>query len=279
MTIGIVTDTTCDIPAALVAEHNIVVVPAYVNMGEESYLDGVELSREEFYTRLPGCNPPPTTAAPSPGQFQQAYEQLAARGVTEILSIHLSSTLSNLYAAAQMAAQAIENVKVLAIDARQASMGLGFTVLAAARAAAAGRTLPDVAEMLKGLIQRTHLVAVIDTLEFLRRSGRLNSLQAGLGSLLQVKPIVKLHDGVILTERVRTRGQAMQRLLALLHERLPVENLAVMHVRARDRAEELLAEVRHLLPAGEIPIIEAAPAIAVHVGPGALGFVSVSAEQ
>ncbi|MBL8057865.1 MAG: DegV family protein [Anaerolineales bacterium] len=279
MTIGIVTDTTCDIPATLVAEHNIVVVPAYVNMGEESYLDGVELSREEFYTRLPGCNPPPTTAAPSPGQFQQAYEQLAARGVTEILSIHLSSTLSNLYAAAQMAAQAIENVKVLAIDARQASMGLGFTVLAAARAAAAGRTLPDVAEMLKGLIQRTHLVAVIDTLEFLRRSGRLNSLQAGLGSLLQVKPIVKLHDGVILTERVRTRGQAMQRLLALLHERLPVENLAVMHVRARDRAEELLAEVRHLLPAGEIPIIEAAPAIAVHVGPGALGFVSVSAEQ
>jgi DegV family protein with EDD domain len=158
-------------------------------------------------------------------------------------------------------------------------MGLGFSVLAAARAAAAGRPLADIAAMLKGLIQRTHLFAVIDTLEFLRRSGRLNYLQAGLGSLLQIKPILKLHDGQIITERVRTRGQAMQRLLNLLHERLPVENLAVMHVRARDRAEELLAEVRHLLPAGDIPIIEAAPAIGVHVGPGALGFVCVTAEQ
>ena len=279
MTIGIVTDSTCDIPADLVTKHEIVVVPAYVNMSEGSYLDGVELPREEFYTRLPDCNPPPTTAAPSPGQFQQAYEQLAARGVTEVLSIHLSSTLSNLYAAAQMAAQAMETVKVLTVDARQASMGLGFTVLAAARAAAAGQSLAGIADMLKGLIQRTHLLAVIDTLEFLKRSGRLNFLEAGLGSLLQIKPILKLHDGQIITERVRTRGQAMQRLLTLLHERLPVEQLAVMHVRARDRAEELLAEVRHLLPLGEIRVIEAAPAIAVHVGPGALGFVCVTAER
>lgn len=279
MTIRVVTDSTCDLPPELVAEHQITVVPAYVNLGDESLRDGVDISREAFYQRLPQCSPPPTTAAPSPGQFMQAYERLAEQGVKEIISVHLSSTLSNLHAAAQMAAEAMEHVRVRVIDARQASMGVGFAALAAARAAAAGQSLPEIAERVKSVVQRTRLFAVIDTLEFLRRSGRLNFLEAGLGGLLQIKPILKLHDGVIATERVRTRGQALQRLIGLLHEQLPVEQIAVAHTAARERAEELLAEVRHLLPAGEIPIVEATPAIGVHVGTGALGFICVSAER
>lgn len=279
MPIKIVTDSTCDLPAPLVAEYDITVVPAYVNVGETSYLDGVELSRAEFYEQLPDLHPHPTTAAPGPGQFQLVYDTLAAQGATEILSLHLSSTLSSLFAGVQMAARATYTVRVLAFDARQASMGLGFAVLAAARAVAEGRVLREVVESLKSLIACTHLVAAVDTLEFLRRSGRLNYLQAGLGSLLQVKPILKLHDGALTTERVRTRGQAVRRLMELLCERLPVQHVAMVHTHARERAEEFLTEVRQLLPAGDVPIVEATPAIGAHIGPGALGFVCVSAHD
>ena len=279
MPIKIVTDSTCDLPEALVAAYDITVVPAYVNVGETSYLDGVELSRAEFYERLPDFHPLPTTAAPGPGQFQLVYDTLAAQGATEILSIHLSSTLSSLFAGVQMAAQATPTVPVFAFDARQASMGLGFTVLAAARAVAEGCALREIVEALKSLVARTHLIAVVDTLEFLRRSGRLSYLQAGLGSLLQIKPILKLHDGALTTERVRTRAQAVRRLMELLCDRLPVQHLAMVHTRARERAEEFLSEVRHLLPPGDIPIVEATPAIGAHVGPGALGFVCVSAND
>lgn len=279
MTIRIVTDSTCDLAPALVAEHAITVVPAYVNLDDDSLLDGVEITREAFYQRMLQCKRPPTTAAPSPGQFMQAYERLADEGVDEIVSVHLSSTLSNLHAAAQMAAEAMERVRVHVIDARQASMGVGFAALTAARAAAAGASLAEVVARVKGVVQRTHLFAVIDRLDFLSRSGRLNFLEAGLGGLLQIKPILKLHDGLIATERVRTRGQAVQRLIALLHEQLPIEHIAVAHTAARERAEELLAEVRHLLPAGDVPVVEATPAIGVHVGTGALGFICVSAER
>ncbi|MBP7693652.1 MAG: DegV family protein [Anaerolineales bacterium] len=279
MSIRVVTDSTCDLPADLVAEHQITVVPAYVNFGAESLRDGVDITREAFYQRLAAAQPPPTTAAPSPGQFQQAYEHLADQGVTEIISVHLAGTLSNLFAAAQMAAAATERVRVIAVDARQVSLGVGFAALTAARAAAAGHRLADIADMLKHLAQRTRLFAVIDTLTFLRRSGRLNFLEAGLGSLLQIKPILTVHDGQITTERVRTRNQAIQRLVGLLHDQLPVEQMAVLHTAARARAEEFLTEVRHLLPAGPIPVVEATPAIGVHVGPGALGFVCVAAER
>lgn len=279
MSIRIVTDSTCDLPPEFVAEHHITVVPAYVNFQTESLRDGVDISREAFYQRLPSSNPPPSTAAPSPGQFQEAYERLADEGATGIISVHLSSTLSNLYAAAQLAAAATERVRVIAVDARQVSMGTGFVALAAAHAAAAGRALPEIAELLRNLAQRVRVFAVIDTLEYLRRSGRVNSLTAGLSSLLQIKLVLKIEDGQITTERVRTRGQAMQRLVDMLREQLPTDQIAVLHTAARERAEEWLAEVRHLLPAGEIPVVEATPAIGVHVGPGAVGFACVPGGQ
>jgi DegV family protein with EDD domain len=280
MSIKIVTDSTCDLPDALVAEHGITVVPAYINIAGRGYLDGVELSRADFYTQLPGYNPPPTTAAPSPEQFHAAYQQLAATGATEIISIHLSGTLSSLIKSAKMAAQEMRAARVTVFDAQQASMGTGFLALAAARLAEAGHTAAEIAARLADLVPRIYLFAALDTLEFLRRSGRLNTVQAGLGALLQIKPILKLHEGVLLSERVRTRAQSVQRLIELLREIAPLEQLAVLHTQAVERAEGIREQIKALWPLGQPPLIlTATPAIGSHVGPGAVGFVAVAAKK
>lgn len=279
MTIRVVTDSTCDLPEATRAAHDITVIPLFINIGPQSYRDGVDLSRQEFYRQLPHYPHHPTTAAPSLGMFRETYERLADEGATEVLSIHISSSLSSTVDAARLAAQQTDAVRVTVFDSRQLSMGTGFLVEMAARIAAEGRTLGEILAALDAQIARTFTAAMLDTMEYLRRSGRVNGAVAGLGNLLQIKPLLKMYEGVAGSERVRTRDQAFKRLVALVAERAPLEKLAIVHTHAAEAAEALRQQIAHLLPGGDIPSMDVTPVLGVHLGPGAVGFSSVSAGQ
>ena len=279
MPVRIVTDSTCDLPASMIAEYGITVIPLYINLGATGFLDGVELSRQEFYERLPDYDPPPTTAAPGTEMFRRAFDQLAAEGATEILSMHISPSLSATLSVAQMAAQETQTVPVTAFDSGQLSLGLGFIVLTAAEAAAEGRTLKEITDMLPETISRTHVVAALETLEYLRRSGRMNRAVASLGNLLQVKPLLKMHDGNPTAERVRTNRGATKRLIQILSELAPLERAALVHANAPDRAEALRQQAKHLLPEGAVPSVEITPVLGANLGPGAVGFACVTARK
>jgi DegV family protein with EDD domain len=279
MTIRIATDSTCDLPPEAIREHGITVIPILIQVGSQEYRDGIDLSRAQFYDRLPGLKPPPTTAAPGIHVFQQAYEQLAAEGATEVLSIHISQKLSATIDVARQAAMETTAIPVTVFDSRQLSLGTGFQVQSAARAASAGRSMSEILAQLEGQIARTHVFAALDTLEYMRRGGRMNGAIAALGSLLQVKPILKMYEGDPTAERVRTRARAMRRLKKLLAAHAPLEQVALLHSGAEARARELLEEVRDLLPPGQIWTHEINPVLGAHIGPGVIGFACVSAQK
>lgn len=277
MTIRIVTDSTCDLPDALVAEHGISVVPLYINMGNESLLDGVEISREGFYARLPDLDPAPTTAVPSPQMFSRIFERLANEGATGIVSIHISESLSGTVNVARLAAKDTLSVPVSVVDSRTLSMGIGFLALTAARAAATGQSLDQVVAAVEEQASRTHVFAALDTLEFLRRSGRMNRFMSTLGGWLKLKPLLKMSDGTASAERIRTTSQATHRLLVLLTARAPLENVAIVHTHAPARAAELLERAGTLLPEEGVISVDITPVFGVHLGPGAAGFACVTA--
>jgi len=278
MTIRIVTDSSCDLPQEIIQEHRITVIPLFINVGDKSYLDGVDLSHQEFYERLPGFKPTPKTAAPGPDVFRKAFEQLAAEGATEILSIHISTKLSVIVDIARTAAKETTHLPVTVFDSRQLSLGNGFQVMAAARAGAEGGSLSEILSMLEEQIRRTHVFAALDTLEYLKRSGRMNFAISAFGTLLQIKPFMKMFNGEPTAERVRTRKGAMKRLVELLKEYGPYEKVALLHSQAAQRAQVLLQEVRDLLPEGEIWVEEITPVLGAHIGSGVIGFACISKE-
>ncbi len=190
MTIRIVTDSTCDLPEEIAAQHGITIVPLYINFGGESYLDRIDLSREVFYARLPDCDPPPTTAMPGPQMFLEAYERLADEGATEILSVHISRSLSAVVDTAHLAAREA-STPVTVFDSGTLSLGTGFLVWAAAEAAAQGYSMDEIVALMKEQSQRTHVFAALDTLEFLRRSGRMNRVMAALGGVKKQLPFLR----------------------------------------------------------------------------------------
>jgi DegV family protein with EDD domain len=275
MAIKIVTDSTCDLPESVIAKYDITVIPMYINIGGRSLRDGLEISREEFYRQLPGHDPPPTTATPGQDVFIHSYQQLADRGATEILSLHISNRLSSLVNIARLAAQEVESVPVTVIDAQQLSLGTGFLVETAALAAVEGRPKDEIINLLEEQIKRTYVFAALDTLEFLRRSGRLNGVMAGIGSLLKVKPILHMHAGEPTSQRVRTGERALAYLVEKMHQLEPFERVALVHTDAPERAESLRQSVLSLLPEEEILSVDITPVIGAHIGPGAAGFAVI----
>lgn len=278
MSIRIVTDSTCDLPQAVVDEYRITVVPVYVNVDGRSLLDGVELSRGEFYEQLPQYRSPPRTSAPGPGTFTDLYERLAAEGADAILSIHVSSAISNMYNVACLGAEAAAAVPVTVLDSQQLTLGTGLVVLEAARAVSGGHSVEEIVDLLEDLVPRVYSFAALDTLEFLRRSGRVTWVRAGLGTLLRIKPLLRMHEGQMTLEPVRTRRRAVQRLVEMVSGLGPLQHLSVVHTHVPERAAELRKRVRHLFPSGEAAFCEeVTPAIGAHVGPGAVGLVAVAA--
>ena len=275
MSVRIVTDSSCDLPEEIIARYGISVVPLYINIGSESYTDGVELSRQDFYENLSGYARHPTTSVPGQGKFREAYDRLAKEGVTEILSIHISINLSAVLNSARLGAQQAA-VPVTVFDSGQLTLGTGLQVLAAAKAATADASMEQIVALIEDQGARTHSFAALDTVEFLRRSGRLNRFQWGLASVLSIKPLLKMHRGEMDLEQVRTRRQSIERLIGLVSDLGPLEQLALVHTNAPDRAEALHRQAIHLFPAGkQVLSAEVTPVIGAHVGPGAVGFVAV----
>ncbi len=279
MTIKIVTDSTCDLPAQLVEELGISVVPLFINIGDEGYLDGVEISRTEFYSNLPTYPKHPTTGTPGLKTFLDLYDSLAGDGATEILSIHISQSLSGTVNVAKAAAQEFKKIPVTVVDSGQLSLGTGFQVELAARMAAGGKSNSEILSALEDLRSRTFVTAGLSTLEFLKRSGRMNRFMHGLGSLLHIKPILTMNNGQPGSDRVRTSIRAEKRLVKLLEEHLPIERFALLHTNAQAKAEEFVEKIKDLLPEGEILSMDITPVIGVHIGPGAFGYAVVTKRQ
>jgi DegV family protein with EDD domain len=277
MTIRIATDSTCDLPPEAIAEHRIEVIPMYINFREQSFRDGVDLTRREFYERLPGAHPLPTTAVPGPQVFQRTYQRLAQEGASEVLSIHIASSLSAAAESARAAAGATTEVPVTVLDSRQLSLGMGFLVEKAAREVARGRSMSEILAALEEQIRRTHVFAALDTLEYLRRSGRMSRALAGIGNVLRIKPILRMYDGISTVVKVRTKAAAERRLIDWLTKLSPLKRVALVHAHAPKMAANLLDKVAHLIPSGAVPSAEITPVIGTHVGPGAVGFACLSA--
>ncbi|MBN1313957.1 MAG: DegV family protein [Anaerolineales bacterium] len=278
MTIRIVTDSTCDIPQMLIEEHNIAVVPLYIHLENQSYLDGIDLTRQAFYERLPSCRVPPTTAVPGTEMFKQTYKRLADEGATRILSIHISPTLSAVKDVATIAAQEFKSVPVTVLDSRQLSMGAGFIVLAAARAADQGHSMDEILALLEDMIPRTYVFAALDTMEYLRRSGRVSWLVSGVGNFLSIKPILKMNDGEATSEQVRTDSRALQRLVDLVQELGSIEQLALVHTNAPEKAATLGEFVKEEFPYLAEPIsVNVTSVLGAHLGPGTAGVACVAA--
>ena len=274
MKIGLVTDSTADIPSEVQAQHGIEVVPALINIGGRSYEDGREISREEFYTRLPHMKPQPTTSAPSVGAFQAKYEKLFKGGAEQVISIHAANSLSGIFNAARLAAQGFgERVRVL--DSEQLSLGIGFQVLAAAEGIARGAVLVELLSIVDSVRRRVRVVALLESLEYIRRSGRVSWAKAMIGSLLHIQPLVELRYGIVhRLGQARTRLQGITRLTEALNSFGPLERLAVLHTNAEAAARQLLEEVKSRVPV--LPfIVNVTTAIGTHIGPNGLGFAAV----
>jgi DegV family protein with EDD domain len=273
--IAIVTDSTSDISTDLACEHEIYVIPAILVVNGQSLEDGRGISREELYHQLPAMKVSPTTAAPSSGTFQKAYEALLKKGADQIVSIHVSSVLSGMYNAAMIAAKAIGK-QVHVIDSRHVTLGLGYQVLAAAEAARAGQTLSDIQKVVAEIRKRIHLVAMLDTLEYAHRSGRISWARSNISALLQIKPFVGIEAGkVIRMGETRTRQKGIERLDKMLADLGPLEHLAVLHSNAEAEAIQFVEHFK-LVVKNHPLIVNVTSIIGVHVGPNGLGFVAVT---
>jgi DegV family protein with EDD domain len=274
MKVAIVTDSTADIPAELVESNHIEIVPNLIIIDGKSFIDNEEISRVEFYNRLPQMKSLPTTATASSGVYQQLYERLFKQGFDNIISIHASQLLSGIYNAASNAAQAFSG-RVHVVDSGQVTMSMGWQVVVAAELAVRRLPVDDILKQISDVHRRVRLIAMLDTLEYIKRSGRVSWARASLGGLLQIKPFIELRDGRVLRiGEARTRQKAQERLLEMLHALGPLERLAVLHTNAEADARYILARIKQNIPTRPF-VINATPIIGTHVGPNCLGFAVV----
>lgn len=270
--VAIVTDSACDLPAAIVSELGIRIVPLSIRFGTDEYFDRDELSTTEFWRLCSEFDGLPETAAPSPGAFEKAYREAADDGATGVVSIHISSDLSATSQAAETAARAVDDIEISVVDSRTVSMGEGLIVVEAARSAASGVDAAAVANYTSDLAARTKVFGALDTLENLKRGGRIGAAQSLLGSLLNIKPIIEVRDGVVeAAGRQRTRGRALTHLVDLVAEAMPVERLAVMHADCDDVDDFVnrLAKTH----SDDIIVGEIGPVVGTHAGRGTIGVI------
>ncbi|GAB4324773.1 MAG: DegV family protein [Dehalococcoidia bacterium] len=276
MPVAIVTDSTCDLPPDLAGEFGVTVVPLTISFGEETYRDGVDITAAEFYERLATSKVMPRTSQPPANAFEAVYRRLA-ESADGIVSIHISSRLSGTLNSASVAREAVgHDVHVELIDSYNVGLGLGEIVLAAARVAREGGSFEDVVRAARGAIPRVHVVVALDTLEYLRRGGRIGRASAWAGSMLNIKPIVHVEGGEVAPlERVRTKRRAFERLVELATQDRNPERLYVASAGNDVDALALRDRVAPLLPHTELVMGRIGPAVGVYTGPGTFGFCSV----
>lgn len=275
--VAVVTDSTAYLPADLVAAHGLTVVPLTVVVGGRSLAEGIEVTSEEVAQALRDWKPV-TTSRPAPQQFVETYRALAAGGATSVVSVHLSADLSGTVDAARTAAATVAGeVAVTVVDARHLGMALGWAAIAAAEAVAAGADAGQAAERARRTAYGTSAWFYVDTLEYLRRGGRIGAAAAMVGSALSVKPILHVADGRIEPlDRLRTASRALARLEELVVEEAGARSvhLAVQHLASPERARELAERLRGRVPGlRDLVVGEVGAVVGAHVGPGMLGVV------
>jgi DegV family protein with EDD domain len=278
MTVRVVTDSTACLPAARLAGLGVEVVPLRVQIGQRTAVDGLDVSSAEVARAL-RSKVAVSTSRPTPAEFAERFRQVLDAGASHIVSVHLSSALSGTWESAVLAAQDFPHGTVRVVDSRNTAMGLGFAVLAAAEKAQAGGSAAEVQGAATATVDATRTLFYVDTLEHLRRGGRIGTAAALFATTLSVKPLLQLVEGQIVPlEKVRTSAKALARLVELTVRAAgsrPVD-LAVHHVAAAERAADVERQVREQLPKlGESAVSELGPVIGAHLGPGVVGTVLV----
>jgi len=272
----IVTDGAADMPAGWEKEYDIQVIPINIQFGERTYLQGVELNNEDFYRLVDESGKIPKTSQPSPFQFKKFYESVAKAGDT-ILSLHVTSKLSGTFESAMTASRELgDRYNIVPFDSGAGSAALGMMCREARLMERAGAATQQIIERMYRIRQDVQIVLTVDTLDYARMSGRVGTLQAALASVLNVKPIIVLQEGVLdVAERVRTRSKAINRVLELLHARFAGEevNLAAVHARDLPSAQALLEQARKIFIIKEFILTELSIAVAANLGPGTVGLI------
>jgi DegV family protein with EDD domain len=275
--VRIVTDSACDLTDELVATHNVVVVPLTIRFGQEELEDRRQLSPDEFWLRTAGKGDLPETSAPSPGSFVAAFQQAADEGAEGILCLNLSSGVSATYASAVTAADTFGAVPVRVVDTRSLTMGQGLMVIAAAEEAAAGADLDTLEAAARDRVDRVRVYGVLGGLDFLQRGGRIGGAQALLGSLLSIKPVIQVKDGVVAEEsKQRTRSRALAYMTAKVAADVPLERLAVADG-ACDDIVEVRAKMSDIPVAHPLVAVQLGPVVGSHAGPNTVGVCYIVA--
>jgi DegV family protein with EDD domain len=270
--VRIVTDSSCDLPADVVKQHAITVVPLSIRFGDEEFVDGRDLTPSAFWARSAASAVLPSTAAPSPGAFEQAFRDAAAAGADGVVCINLSSKLSATIQAAETAAKALAGeLPVRTVDSKSVSLGLGTICIEAAKAGARGASVDEIVALAEDMGARTKIHATLDTLENLKKGGRIGAAKALMGSILSVKPVIEVIDGAVEPgPKVRTRAKALQFLVDRVTSEPAVENLAVLHGDAPD-VEQFLELLAPHFPRDQIVVGQLGAVVGSHTGPRTIG--------
>lgn len=275
--VAIVTDSASDLPPEAATAAGIDIVPLIVNFGSDAFKAGVDLTTEEFWRRMTAPDAPfPTTAASSPGDFKAAYDRCFAEGADAIVSIHVAGTLSGTIKSAEIARDLVHEGDIHIVDSGSASMGEGLLALLASEMAAAGSPAADIARVLEARKADLDLYVALDTLEYLRKGGRISGARAAIGTLLSVKPIITIREGTVHTaDKPRTRGKARERVLELLLQK-PIERLAILYTPPADGEgfrREILGRLGAAINPRNVSIQPVGSSVGPHLGPGCVGGV------
>ncbi|MFZ5918063.1 MAG: DegV family protein [Chloroflexota bacterium] len=277
--VAVVTDSAASIPDSIIEELDIHWVAYYIHRGQEVLRDLVTVQRAEFFEWLPTARELPTTASPGPGDYLTVYEALAQQGTREVISIHMTSVGSGAYQAAKaaqaMAAERLPHVRIEVIDTRNVSMCHGWMVIEAARAAMAGQSLDQIVALVNRMIPITHMVQTADTLRYLYMGGRIGKAKHLVGTLLNIKPLIGMEDGVIVPlGQARSRKGAYRKMVEMIEAaagHMGKIKIAYVHAAAREEAEKIRAMVEERLTCVESIVAELSPVLGVHTGPGTAG--------
>jgi DegV family protein with EDD domain len=274
MTVRIVTDSSCDLPHAMADALGIRIVPLSVRFGDTEYIDRTTITSAEFWSKCAASSTLPETAAPSPGSYEETYRSLAAEGATAIVVVALSSDLSATMQSAELAARAVApGIDVRIVDSRSASMGLGLTVLACAELAKTGASADEVVARAQSVIPRTRVFAALDTLDNLKKGGRIGGAKAMLATVMSIKPLISITNGLVEEAgKQRTRSKALAHLVDIVrNQEVPIERLAVLNAQCSD-IDAFIAMVKEVYT-GEIIVGDIGAVIGTHAGQGTIGIV------